>query len=162
MPSTSLLDKLFEALKEKQYKMVSAESCTGGLLAASVTSIAGASAIFDRGFITYSNEAKHDNLGVPMALIHEYGAVSPQVAVAMAMGALEHSLADVAVAITGIAGPEGGSDDKPVGSVYIACARRVGEPIMHHFIFDGDRHDIQKQSAHEAMNALLEIMERPE
>ena len=103
-----------------------AESCTGGLVAAALTEIAGASDVFDRGFVTYSNAAKCDMLGVADALLKAHGAVSAEVARAMALGAIDHSLADVAVAVTGVAGPGGGSREKPVGLVHFACARRDG------------------------------------
>lgn len=107
-------------------RLATAESCTGGLIAAHCTELAGSSAWFERGFVTYSNEAKTELLGVPAALIAEHGAVSEAVARAMAEGALRHSHADVAVAVTGIAGPTGGSDDKPVGTVWLAWAERGG------------------------------------
>lgn len=111
------------------HRVVTAESCTGGLVAALLTSIAGSSAVVDRGFVTYSNDAKTDMLGVAPALLARVGAVSREVAIAMAEGALARSLADLAVSITGIAGPGGGSDDKPVGLVHFAAARRGGETV---------------------------------
>lgn len=104
--------------------LVTAESCTGGLVAAVLTSIPGCSSAFERGFITYSNDAKTEMLGVPAALIKQHGAVSEPVARAMAEGALSRSQADIAVSVTGIAGPDGGSAEKPVGLVHFACARR--------------------------------------
>ena len=107
--------------------IATAESCTGGLVAALLTAMPGSSAVFERGFVTYSNEAKTDSLGIPAEFIERYGAVSSEVARAMAVGALEHSRADVAVSITGIAGPGGGSAQKPVGLVHFACARRGGD-----------------------------------
>jgi nicotinamide-nucleotide amidase len=115
---------LGEALQARGWRAATAESCTGGLVAGAMTDVAGSSAWFDRGFVTYSNEAKVAMLGVPEALIHEYGAVSEQVARAMAEGAVARSDADVAVAITGIAGPGGGTAAKPVGMVCIAFAQR--------------------------------------
>jgi nicotinamide-nucleotide amidase len=105
-------------------RLATAESCTGGLIAAVLTSIAGSSAVFERGFVTYSNEAKTELLGVPAGLIAEHGAVSEPVARAMAEGALLRSHADITVSVTGIAGPDGGSAEKPVGLVHFACARR--------------------------------------
>ena len=110
----------------KKLMIATAESCTGGLVAAALTAVPGSSAIVERGFITYSNEAKMEMLGVPAALIAEHGAVSELVARAMAEGALAHSRADVAVSVTGVAGPGGGSREKPVGLVHFACARRGG------------------------------------
>ena len=109
--------------------VATAESCTGGLVAGLLTDIAGSSAVVERGFVTYSNEAKNELIGVPMALIVAHGAVSAPVARAMAEGALAHSRADVTVAITGVAGPGGGSDEKPVGLVHFASARRGGDTI---------------------------------
>jgi nicotinamide-nucleotide amidase len=115
--------------KDRGLRVATAESCTGGLVAAALTEVAGASAVFDRGFVTYSNDAKRDMLGVPDAVIAANGAVSAQTACAMAQGALAHSLADIAVSITGVAGPGGGSPEKPVGLVHFACARRGGSVV---------------------------------
>lgn len=118
---------LLDAYARRGWKIATAESCTGGLVAALLTEIAGSSAVVERGFVTYSNEAKSDMIGVPAGLIAEHGAVSAAVASAMAAGALAHSRADVAVAITGIAGPGGGSAAKPVGLVHFGLARQ-GQP----------------------------------
>lgn len=104
--------------------IATAESCTGGLISAALTSAPGSSAVFERGFVTYSNEAKMQMLGVAAATLEQYGAVSEQTARAMAEGTLAHSRADLAVSVTGIAGPTGGSDEKPVGLVHFACARK--------------------------------------
>lgn len=117
---------LLDRARAKRLRLAAAESCTGGLVAAALTDIAGASDVFDRGFVTYSNAAKCDMLGVADALLKAHGAVSAEVARAMALGAIDHSLADVAVAVTGVAGPGGGSLEKPVGLVHFACARREG------------------------------------
>ena len=119
--------------------VATAESCTGGMVAAAITDIAGSSAIFDRGFVTYSNEAKSQMLGVPSALIARHGAVSEEVARSMAEGALAHSNATLAVAITGIAGPTGGTAEKPVGLVQFACALKNGKTRHERRIFTGDR-----------------------
>lgn len=113
---------VFEALRNNDIKLVTAESCTGGLVAAAMTDIAGSSQIFDRGFVTYSNEAKTECLAVPFDMLQQHGAVSAHVAMAMAEGALLHSKADIAIAITGIAGPEGGTIEKPVGLVFFGLA----------------------------------------
>jgi nicotinamide-nucleotide amidase len=110
--------------KMRSLKIATAESCTGGLVAAALTDIAGSSEVFDRGFVTYSNEAKMEMLGVPAGTLAAHGAVSAETARAMAQGALAHSAADISVAITGIAGPGGGSAEKPVGLVHFACASR--------------------------------------
>lgn len=120
---------LVALLKEEGYMIALAESCTGGLVAAALTSIPGSSEVFDRGFVTYSNAAKIEMLGVPEKLLAKHGAVSAEVAIAMAQGALKHSKANAAVAITGIAGPGGGTDEKPVGLVYIAAAVKKQKPL---------------------------------
>ncbi len=121
---------LLKAYERKGWKIATAESCTGGLVAALLTEIAGSSAVVERGFVTYSNEAKTEQIGVPADLIAAHGAVSEPVARAMAEGALAHSRADVAVGITGIAGPGGGSAAKPVGLVHFGLARK-GHPTIH-------------------------------
>lgn len=120
---------LLDALKAQELMIATAESCTGGLIAGVLTEVAGSSAVVERGFVTYSNEAKTGMLGVDAKLIRDNGAVSEPVARAMAEGALNHSLADIAVAVTGIAGPGGGSKEKPVGLVHLAAMRRGSECI---------------------------------
>jgi nicotinamide-nucleotide amidase len=117
---------LLETARAKGLRLATAESCTGGLVAATLTEIAGASDVFDRGFVTYSNAAKCEMLGVAQSLIDAHGAVSAEVARAMAVGAIDRSAADIAVAVTGIAGPGGGSAEKPVGLIHFACATRDG------------------------------------
>jgi nicotinamide-nucleotide amidase len=117
-------EKLLADARAKGLKIASAESCTGGLVAGLLTEIPGSSDVFSCGFVTYSNQAKQDLLGVPTSLLEKDGAVSASVARAMALGALQHSQADIAVAITGIAGPGGGTATKPVGTVYIAYGAR--------------------------------------
>ena len=121
---------LVDQLRAKDLKLATAESCTGGLIAGAITEIAGSSDVFDRGFVTYSNEAKAELLGVPPALIAAHGAVSPEVARAMAAGALRNSRADIAVAVTGVAGPGGGTALKPVGLVYLCAAQRGSVPVV--------------------------------
>lgn len=126
-PCSNLLEltqQLTEKLQTKNLKITSAESCTGGLIAGLLTELPGSSLWFDRGFVTYSNLAKQEMLGVSAELINIYGAVSKKVAEAMALGALSHSAADLALSVTGIAGPSGGTVDKPVGTVWFAWARR--------------------------------------
>jgi nicotinamide-nucleotide amidase len=120
---------LLQACREAGVMLATAESCTGGLIAGCLTEIAGSSDVVDRGFVTYSNQAKNTMLDVAMALIDSHGAVSEPVARAMAEGAIAHSDADLAVAVTGVAGPGGGTEDKPVGLVHLACARRGGETL---------------------------------
>ncbi|ARJ65368.1 damage-inducible protein CinA [Magnetospirillum sp. ME-1] len=141
--------------EDRRERIATAESCTGGLVAAALTAIAGSSSVMDRGFVTYSNEAKTEMLGVPPQLIASCGAVSREVALAMAEGALAHSRADAAVAVTGIAGPGGGSADKPVGLVHFALARR-GEATRHaEHRFEGDRDGIRLQAALTALGLFL-------
>ena len=139
--------EVLAVLGARGLKAATAESCTGGMVAAALTAIAGSSSVVDRGFVTYSNEAKAEMLGVPPELIDAHGAVSQAVARAMAEGALKHSRAQVAVAITGIAGPGGGSPDKPVGLVHFACAA-IGQPTRHHAeVFAGDRAAVRLAAA---------------
>ncbi|HXE39653.1 MAG TPA: CinA family protein [Azonexus sp.] len=133
-----------------------AESCTGGWLAQSVTAIAGSSGWFDRGFVTYSNAAKVDMLGVPETTIDRHGAVSEATARAMAQGVLAHSQADWAVAITGIAGPSGGSPEKPVGTVCFAWAAKDGGCEAQTCHFAGDRGAVREQSVRHALSGLLQ------
>jgi nicotinamide-nucleotide amidase len=139
--------------------LVTAESCTGGMISSACTDLAGSSQWFERGFVTYSNEAKHEMLGVPKELIDAHGAVSEPVARAMAMGAIEHSHADVAVAVTGIAGPTGGSADKPVGMVWFGFALN-GECVTETKLFAGDRAAVRHATLRHALarlNALLRL-----
>lgn len=139
--------------------VVSAESCTGGMIAAAITDVAGASAVLDRGFVTYSNAAKSDLLGVAQSTLVAHGAVSGETAAEMAAGALKAaSLCQVAVAITGIAGPGGGTAEKPVGLVWFGLAVRGGEVITRRCQFDGDRSAIRAQAAETAMTLLLDGM----
>lgn len=121
---------VLEACRKAGLMIATAESCTGGLIAGALTDIAGSSDVVDRGFVTYSNEAKNEMISVPMELIGQVGAVSKEVAIAMAEGALKHSRAGISIAVTGVAGPGGGSDEKPVGLVHIASARN-GQPTLH-------------------------------
>jgi len=152
---------LLEAYKGAGLKIASAESCTGGLIAALLTDIAGSSAVVERGFVTYSNEAKTELIGVPADLIAAYGAVSEPVARAMAEGALAHSRADVAVAVTGIAGPGGGTATKPVGLVHFGLARK-GSATFHLERRYGDLgRETVRQSAVEDALLLLERAIRP-
>jgi nicotinamide-nucleotide amidase len=135
--------------------IAAAESCTGGLIAGLFTEIAGSSDVFERGFVTYSNEAKEDLLGVPTDVIHQHGAVSEAVARAMAAGALKHSLAQIAVAVTGIAGPGGGTAQKPVGLVYIAVAAMDRETRVQEFRFgDIGRSEVRLATVTEALKLL--------
>ncbi len=130
---------LLNECRTKQLKLATAESCTGGLIAAVLTAVAGSSDVLERGFVTYSNEAKTELLGVPAELIASVGAVSEPVAQCMAEGALQRSHADLAVAVTGVAGPGGGSADKPVGLVCFGLARRGRATASERCVFAGDR-----------------------
>ncbi len=143
-------------------RIATAESCTGGLIAATLTSIAGSSDVFDRGFVTYSNEAKTEMVGVLAELIERHGAVSEPVAEAMAMGTMAHSLASIAVAVTGVAGPGGGSPEKPVGLVCFGLAVIGQPPVTYRKVFPGDRTEVRRATVgqalalvHEAASALL-------
>jgi nicotinamide-nucleotide amidase len=136
-------EALLEACRSHGIMLATAESCTGGLIAAALTAIAGSSDVVDRGFVTYSNEAKHEMIGVPVALIETHGAVSEQVAAAMAEGALARSRAAIAVSVTGVAGPSGGSADKPVGLVCFGLAHSGRSVITARQIFPGDRSAIR-------------------
>ncbi len=154
----NLVDTLFELLTSKNMKLATAESCTGGLLAATITHKTGASQVFERGFITYSNEAKGDMLNVPMDMININGAVSSQVAEAMARGALNNSNADLAVSITGVAGPDGGTDEKPVGKVFLGYALKGGSVGSLEHQFEGGRKEIQVQAAATALKHLISVL----
>lgn len=150
----ALAAALLDRCKEAGFMLATAESCTGGLIVGTLTEIAGSSAVVDRGFVTYSNEAKIDMLGVPPALIARNGAVSEEVARAMAEGALSRSLAQIAVAVTGIAGPGGDTPTKPVGLVHFAVARTGGETIAHHEVFPGDRSAVRRATVEKALTMI--------
>ncbi|MBC7905419.1 MAG: CinA family protein [Rhodospirillaceae bacterium] len=154
---TAAAARVLAACQAKGIKLATAESCTGGLVAAALTAIAGSSTVLERGFVTYSNEAKAEMLGVPMVLIQTHGAVSEAVARAMAEGALTHSHAQRSIAITGIAGPGGGSADKPVGLVHFAAASVGGMTIARHEIFSGDRDAVRHQAALTALKMVGQL-----
>ena len=135
--------------------MATAESCTGGLIAAALTEIPGSSDVMDRGFVTYSNQAKTQMLGVPQSLIAAHGAVSQHVAAAMAHGALAHAPVHIAISVTGIAGPGGGSAAKPVGLVWFGCATTAGHSHTISHIFPGDRAAIREAAVQVALDLLL-------
>jgi nicotinamide-nucleotide amidase len=144
-------------LKNRMY-LTTAESCTGGLIAGACTDLAGSSQWFDRGFVTYSNAAKTDMLGVDADLIAQFGAVSEEVAIAMALGAIAHSKAQVSVAVTGVAGPAGGSAEKPVGTVWVAwCVSGHTSTELCHF--DGDRAMVRALTVQRALQGLVERLE---
>ena len=145
---------LADTLRAAGLRIASAESCTGGLVAAACTSVAGSSDWFERGFVTYSNDAKMQMLGVDAARIARHGAVSAEVAAAMAEGALSHSKADLAVAVTGIAGPGGATPGKPVGTVWLAVARNGGATQTELLQLGGDRASIREQTVQRALQCL--------
>ena len=159
-PDTSvaeLVADLAEALSARGWMLATAESCTGGLIAAACTERSGSSNWFDRGFVTYSNEAKTAMLGVPAELIAAHGAVSEQVARAMSEGALRQSRADLSVAVTGIAGPTGGTPDKPVGTVWLSWAVRGHETRAERHRFDGGRAEVREATVRCALAGLLAL-----
>ncbi|OOG28153.1 damage-inducible protein CinA [Thioalkalivibrio denitrificans] len=141
-------------------RLATAESCTGGWIAKLVTDVAGSSGWFERGFVTYSNEAKQELLGVPEGLLEQHGAVSEPVVRAMAAGALARSRADLSLAVSGVAGPGGGSAAKPVGTVWLAWAGAGGESVTRQFHFDGDRDAVRRQAAAVALEGILSRLSR--
>jgi nicotinamide-nucleotide amidase len=154
----SLVEELSLLLTQKNMRLVTAESCTGGMIAAAITDRAGSSAVFERGYVTYSNEAKIEELGVKSETIETYGAVSEQTASEMAKGALKNSHADIALSVTGIAGPNGGTEEKPVGLVYIGIALQNREPHIVKNNFDGDRTTIRQATVEKALEMLIDTL----
>ena len=160
MDTPALVALLAELLRSQHWMMATAESCTGGLIAGACTDLAGSSDWFERGFVTYSNEAKTELLGVDAALIAAHGAVSEPVARAMAAGAVARSRAQVAVAVTGVAGPSGGSADKPVGTVWFGWS--VGGQLRtERRRFDGDRAAVRAATVHYALQSLVHFIRNP-
>lgn len=157
LSSPVLVGLLADVLLQKGWLLATAESCTGGLISAACTDLAGSSNWFERGFVTYSNEAKTDMLGVAAALLTAHGAVSEEVARAMAQGAIQHSRARVAVAVTGVAGPTGGSRAKPVGTVWFGFMvdGQLSSERQH---FDGDRAAVRSATVHHALQRLLQLL----
>lgn len=153
-------ENLLRIFRASKLTLATAESCTGGLLSGLITEISGSSEVFTHGFVTYANAAKQSMLGVPEPLLKIYGAVSEHVAIAMAEGALRASGASVAVSITGIAGPSGGSAEKPVGLVHIACARQ-GVPTLHSaHQFTGDRTQIRLHAIGNALDLVWAMVKK--
>lgn len=158
-PLLPLAREIIERCTAAKKKVATAESCTGGLIAGVLTEIAGSSAVVDRGFVTYSNDAKIEILGVPKPLVRRLGAVSEEVALAMAEGAIERSRADLAVAVTGVAGPGGGSPDKPVGTVHFAVVRRGEAPRHDVQIFaNRDRSGVRLATVDHALNLIRDLI----
>ena len=142
------------AYRKRGLRIATAESCTGGMIAAALTDVAGSSDVFERGFVTYSNDAKQELIAVPPTILAKYGAVSAETVDAMARGALARSRADVAISVTGIAGPGGGSAEKPVGLVWFGVARKVGEILTVREVFAGDRAAIRQAAVARALELL--------
>ena len=169
MSTQRLTEQLADVLQQHGWMLATAESCTGGMIAARCTDVSGSSQWFERGFVTYANEAKHDMLGVDSALMAEHGAVSEAVAQAMALGAMRRSHAQVTLAVTGVAGPTGGTSDKPVGTVWFAWATPsdagptlgaetawVKTEVMY---FSGDRAAVREAATHHALKTLLDLLQ---
>lgn len=154
-----LAQTLGYCLQKHSLQLVVAESCTGGGIAAAITDIAGSSAWFERGFVTYSNSSKQDLLGVHTATLTQYGAVSLETALEMAQGALKNSSADLAIAVTGIAGPGGGSVDKPIGTVFIAWQFKNQQPDGTRLQLDGDRTAIRQQVIEFCLKQLTKLID---
>lgn len=154
----SAAEHLGRALSARGWMLAAAESCTGGWVGQAVTMVPGSSKWFDRGFVTYTNDAKQAMLGVRAQTLSRHGAVSEKAVLEMAAGALERSKAAIAVAVSGVAGPDGGSADKPVGTVWIAWAMRGGKSLAQRFQFTGDRDSVRRQSVIRAIEALTEAI----
>jgi len=151
----ALATDVLHACRKRGLRLATAESCTGGLVAAALTDIAGSSDAVERGFVTYSNEAKAELLGVPAKLIASHGAVSAEVAAAMAEGALRHAPVELAVSITGIAGPGGATPAKPVGLVFLGIVRKGGAVRTERHVFPGDRAAVREAATRRALELLL-------
>jgi len=150
-------EEILERCRGRDLTLATAESCTGGLIAGLFTDIPGSSDVVDCGFVTYSNRAKQAMLGVPEATLRAHGAVSEPVARAMAEGVLANSPVDIALAVTGIAGPGGGTDAKPVGLVYLAAGRRGAPIAVEHHVFDGDRHAVRMATVARALDLAFSL-----
>lgn len=157
-PLYELAVKVGAALKARGLTLVTAESCTGGWIGEAVTAVPGSSEWYERGFITYTNTAKREMLGVAVATLDKFGAVSLETVREMTGGALANSHAQVAIAVSGVAGPSGGTPAKPVGTVCIAWQRAGGTPVAEAHRFDGDREAVRRQSVERALAGVLEIL----
>lgn len=159
MSLEALVTEVGKALVEKKSMIVTAESCTGGMIAEALTSVGGSTAWFDRSYVTYSYESKREMLGVKETTIQKKGAISQDCVEEMALGAIMESHANISVACSGIAGPTGGSPDKPVGTVWIAWAMQGHEEVKtERFLFDGDRQSIRRQTTEAALKGVLTIL----
>ena len=157
-----LSEQLGMALKAKGLVMATAESCTGGWISQAVTMVPGSSNWFDCGFVTYTNRSKHELLGVRSSTLESEGAVSEQAVSEMAQGALRHSQADCSVAVSGIAGPDGGSPSKPVGTVWLAVADNRGSTRAWRLLLSGDRDQVRRQTVIAALRALIDLVRQPQ
>ena len=153
-----LVQQLSELLSERDWKIATVESCTGGMISESITRKPGSSDWFERGFVTYSNDAKQELVGVSSESLRDHGAVSSAVAREMAMGGIQSSRADLAVSVTGVAGPDGGTEEKPVGTVWIAWADRNGKVIDQEYLFSGDRQQVRLASAQSAFAGAIKFL----
>jgi nicotinamide-nucleotide amidase len=160
-PVLQLVEAVLAACRARGLRLATAESCTGGLIAGALTAVSGSSDVVERGFVTYTNESKTAMLGVPSSLIAVHGAVSEPVAVAMAEGTLARSPADIAVAVTGIAGPTGGTPEKPVGLVHLAATRRGGTMLRERHVFGGDRTAVREQTVKAALRMIEHLAKEP-
>ena len=159
MPNTlHLVEEVAATLLSRRLRLATAESCTGGMLAQECTALAGSSDWFECGWVTYSNTSKTELINVDAQIIEMHGAVSAETVSAMTAGVLANSCADIAVAISGVAGPGGGSEDKPVGTVYIAWRSKQGEEFHDRYYFSGDRHQVRTSSVETALTGVLEIL----
>ena len=156
--NTSLIEELAKILLKNQWRLTTAESCTGGLVAASLTALAGSSEWFERGYVTYSNDSKSEDIGVDAHLIQDHGAVSIQVAKAMAVGAKQSSNSNIALSITGIAGPTGGSKEKPVGTVCFAWILNNDQVFSETKLFTGNRSEIRDAASEFALSQLTRLL----
>ncbi len=159
MELIELAQRVAEIMLAKNWMLTTAESCTGGWVAQTVTAIAGSSNWFERGFVTYSNQAKQEMLDVPATTLQTYGAVSEATALAMAIGALQHSQAQISIAVTGVAGPDGGTKEKPVGTVWFGFAGSAITPVAKCQHFQGDRRNVREQSVAFALTELLRFIQ---
>jgi len=155
---TDILDEIWPILQERKLSLVTAESCTGGMISSIITDRSGSSLIFDRGFVTYSNKAKTELLDVSREILETCGAVSRECAEAMVLGALKNSDANIGISVTGIAGPGGGSEDKPVGLVYIGYALKGQPAKVAQHNFPGDRQAVRSQAVEAALTHVYELL----
>ncbi len=155
----SRAESLIELCRNKDIRLSTIESCTGGLLSGCLTEIAGSSDVLDRGFVTYSNEAKHEEVGVSSESLEQFGAVSDVVAREMCAGAMRREGIGAAVSLTGIAGPSGGTDTNPVGLVFIGIATKSAAPVAHRYVFDGNRQEVRAAAIVEALELLTSAID---